>query len=468
MSGGKKYIATTDTDYRKSEWRAGNRAPFFCSRISDRPSVFNSGDFMLSDRYGYELTTTSQAARDAYVDGMDRYLAADVGVNDAFDRAIAADENFALPYVGKARNLQTFGDTAGAKAEIAKAQAINGLTSREQGQVRVLSLLIHGKSKEGFDAAKAHLADYPRDVQVAQTCLGVLSLIGLSGLPGREATNLAFAEMLHPHYGDDWWFQTLLAFAQMECGLLTPAERSIEIALEGNPRNANAAHYRSHLYYENGETDAGLDFLDTWWADYDRSGMMNCHIAWHVALWSLARGDIDRVWQVVDENVDPAKGGKPPVNVVSDMAAVLYRAELAGYEVAPDRWKQASEYAAKVYPKPGLAFVDVHAAVSHAMAGNSEALERIMCDARGPAADIVKPVAEAFGHIAAGNWQAASEALTIVLADHARVGGSRAQRDLFEYAMANALMKLGRSEEARRLLAIRRPNTVTQGVVVGV
>ena len=54
------------------------------------------------------------------------------------------------------------------------------------------------------------------------------------------------------------------------------------------------------------------------------------------------------------------------------------------------------------------------------------------------------------------------------MVDHARIGGSRAQRDLIEYAMVQALLKVGQRDEAQRMLAIRRPMTATADAVSGV
>jgi hypothetical protein len=42
------------------------------------------------------------------------------------------------------------------------------------------------------------------------------------------------------------------------------------------------------------------------------------------------------------------------------------------------------------------------------------------------------------------------------MADHARLGGSRAQRDLLDFAYANALLQAGHGDEARRVMAMRR------------
>ena len=51
---------------------------------------------MLTDRYDNALSTTSGAARDAYVDGVDRLISADAGAEEAFRRATEADPDFAL------------------------------------------------------------------------------------------------------------------------------------------------------------------------------------------------------------------------------------------------------------------------------------------------------------------------------------------------------------------------------------
>ena len=139
-----------------------------------------------------------------------------------------------------------------------------------------------------------------------------------------------------------------------------------------------------------------------------------------------------------------------------------------GVDIPSERWKTVCEYASKYFPKTGIAFGDVHAALAFAMAGDGAQLGRIISDAKGPAGDVVRDLAEAFGAIAQQNWAEAAVHLATAMSDHARIGGSKAQRDLIEFAMASTLLKQGRAEEARRLLAIRRPvvspNTVLEGM----
>lgn len=422
---------------------------------------------MLEDRYGNALSCASAAARDAYVDAVDHMLAGEDGVEAAFDRALAAEPGFALAHIGIARHRQIRGDAKGTAAPLAAARAARGLTVREAAQIELLGMLMEGRGAAAYPLIRAHLADHPRDALVAQTCVGVFGLIGFSGQPGREAEQLAFTASLAPHYGDDWFFLASHAWSEIETGRAADAERHIEAALAQRPRNANAAHYRSHLYYENGETGAGYDYIRDWLVAYPRGGLLHTHIHWHVALWALERGDEAALWRVFSEQVAPGAGAGPPLNVLTDSASLLYRAELAGLRVPEGAWAATSAYAAKMFPRPGLAFADVHAALAHAMAGEGEALERLIADAAGPAADLVSALGEAFRALAAERWAVAADHLTTAMRDHARIGGSRAQRDLLEFALAGALLRLGREEEARRLLALRRPLSTRPGAVKG-
>ncbi len=423
---------------------------------------------MLEDRYGNKLSTSSQAARDAYVEAVDGFLAADGGVEEAFQEAIDADENFALAHLGLARIRQMCAKTLMVAEPLAKARArVEHLNPREAGQVRALGLLLEGKGPEAYKAIHAHLKHYPRDVMVAQPCMGVFGLIGFSGQSGRESEQLAFTTCLAPHYGDDWWFLSQHAFAQLETGQTGPAERTIERSLSGNPRSANGAHIRSHLYYENGETEAGADYLDKWRRDYDKRGLLHCHISWHVALWAMASGDTTKMWDVIDADITPSGAFGPPINILTDLAAILYRAELAGLEVPAHRWLEVSDYALKCFPKPGIAFADIHAALAHALAGNTEALAKIIREAKGPAADLVGEFAQAFGAIAREDWDQAVSHFSIAMPDHARIGGSRAQRDLLEFAMAAAFLRQGHSNQARFMLSIRRPKSTHPHAIKG-
>ena len=231
---------------------------------------------MFKDRYGNPIGTASEAARDAYINGVDRLLAADTGTEQAFERAVAADDGFALGHAALARARQVSAKGAEAAASMARARTLaSGLSAREQGHIAMLDHLVAGDGRLAYKAALTHLAEYPRDALIAQPLTGVFGLIGFSGLAGREAEQLAFLNGLAPHYGDDWWFNIQFAFAQIEVGQADRATRTIEAARDGYPGSGNWAHIRSHIYYEIGETEAGLAYLREFARDYGRDGVLH-------------------------------------------------------------------------------------------------------------------------------------------------------------------------------------------------
>jgi len=415
----------------------------------------------MEDRYGNPISTGSAEAADAYCRGVDLFLSANHGAVDAFGQAVAHDPGFALAHAALARAHQAVGEVAEAREAIKGAVPLReAALPREAAHIDIMEHLIGGRGTQALDAIREHAKDHPRDAIAVQPAMGVFGLIGFSGLAGREQATLDFTTSLLPHYDGDWWFLAQHAFSQMETGDRTGAESNIERAMDMNPRNANGAHYRSHLYYENGQATDGYAYLDLWRQDYDPRGVLACHIAWHVALWALADGDTEKMWRVLDADIAPGGAWGPALNVLTDTAALLYRAEIAGVEVPAERWGQISRYASEHFPKPGVAFGDVHAALAHAMAGNDAALREIIEGASGPAGDVVRAFAEGFGAIAAQDWPRAAAHLEVAMKDHARIGGSRAQRDLVEYALANVLMRQGRAEEAEARLRRLRGETV--------
>jgi len=422
----------------------------------------------LDDRYDNALTTTAAAARDHYVTGVDHILAATHGAEDAFAASTAADPDFALGHVGAARAAMYAGDMAGAKAAIARAVALQPhVTPREAAHIDIFSTLLSGQVAQTRDRVLAHVAEYPRDVLAAQICTNIFGLIGFSGDPGREAAQLAYTAQLLPHYGEDWWLLSVHAQALCETGQVDPALAMMERSLDLNNANANAAHFKAHALYEHGAAEAGLAYLADWISGYDSRALLHGHLKWHEALWTLGMGDSAGMWAIMDGAIAPGASQSLPINVLTDSAALLYRAEIAGVPVDPARWRALSDYAAQAFPATGQSFADMHAALAHAMAGNGDRLAAYAQCSNGFAADLVRPVAVAWGAIARQDWATALASLTPIMADHARVGGSRAQRDLLEFTWVNVLLKLGRADEARRAILTRRAALATTAPIMG-
>lgn len=422
----------------------------------------------LDDRYGNAIGTSSTTARDRYVEGVDHVLAGTYGGSVSFSAAIEADPDFALAHVGLARALMYEGDMTGAQNAISRARSLADATSaREHEHIAAFEALLAGDVREARARVEAHVLTHPRDALVAQICTNVFGLIGFSGEIAREAELLAYTTSLLPYYGDDWWMMSMHALSLCETGAVTESLDLMERSLALNPSNANGSHFKAHAQYEAGNATSGLEFLTEWMEGYDPRSVIHGHLSWHMALWALELGDVERMWSILDSAIAPGRSHALPINVLTDTAALLYRAELAGVPVSPDRWKSLSDYAARFFPQTGQSFADMHAALCHAMAGEGDRLARYAEAGTGFAADLVRPVAQAWHAIAREDWRGALELLMPVMASHVRLGGSRAQRDLLEMTYLNVLIRLGLTDEARRTIATRRPVFARKAPVAG-
>jgi len=431
---------------------------------------------MLVDRYDLPASTNSAAARDAYVAGADLVLAAVPGAGGQLEQAIGADRQFALAHIALARLRFLEADVRAARDGAARAREwARSATARERSHVEAIALAIEGRPVDALAATRSHLVQFPQDAMVLAPATGVFGLVGFSGRQDREAELYDLLRNLAAHYGDDWWFNSAFAFAACECGHLDEAWTLIERSMAANPRNAHGAHIRVHVLYEMGEMAQALQFLDDWMPTYDRRGLMHCHLSWHVALCALALGRLERAWSIFRAGVRPGGAWGPPINVATDAPSFLWRYELAGQARPTDAWREVREYTQRCFPKAGLAFIDVHAALACIACGDADALDRLLGEiherlgaAKYPAGGVVVLIAQGLAAYAKSDWNAAIALLEQALPETVRIGGSRAQRDLVENTLLAAYLRADRPADAKALVGrriARRPEVCVAGFV---
>ena len=159
---------------------------------------------MLADRLGLSLSTSSAAARDAYVDASERALTFYPGALAAYDNAIAADPRFALAHAGKAQVLMREGNVAGARtALVAAVELTAGLTEREASHIAIFDLGSSGQTDAAIAAVNKHLTAWPCDALVISIAANPNGLIGGSGRFGQKHQIAELMDSVAPHYGDD-------------------------------------------------------------------------------------------------------------------------------------------------------------------------------------------------------------------------------------------------------------------------
>lgn len=417
-----------------------------------------TGIAVFRDRLGLPLTTASSAAADAYVEGLDRLLAYLPGADASFDRAAGADEAFVLPRLVQAFFLWGQGRTTDMDEALELALTLaQGVSRRERQQAEIMAAYLRG----GGDVPprmREHLADFPTDALVLHMALFTLSFEG-----SEEDPKGAIHELLSDlagSYGDDWWFSSVFAMSHQEQAQLEEARRLSQQALDGHPGAAGGAHSMSHVFYETGDQSGGLDFLEKWMTGYDKAAPFRGHLAWHVAIFELARGDVEAVERLFAEEIAPLRSGS--VSGLEDSSSLLWRQWIYGGSRQSLPWDELRELAEPVAANPVFSFHAAHAALVYAGSGDQaglaalvDALRRLGEQGHPIAGTVVAPLAEGVGAFAVNDHDRAVACLEPVQASLARIGGSHLQREVFEDTLLVAYIRSGRLDRASSLLQAR-------------
>jgi tetratricopeptide (TPR) repeat protein len=416
----------------------------------------------LSDRFGLPVSTHSTTAVEYYITGLDLILSGNIGAEAELAAALVEDEGFALAHAALATldaRLRRF-DEARGHAEQARKMA-EGTTRRERQHVEVIAAALTGSTPQAARLALEHLDDFPGYAVVMQQ---LMFLKFGSGRSDRSAQAVGLLERLEPAYGDEWSYCGTRSFHLHEIDRFDEARRFAELSLRGNPRNGNASHNMAHCFYETAGYEAGLDFLNGWIVDYHPQAPFYSHLNWHRALFELTQGRYNRAHQIYRETVREsalahAGGLGPPI---ADATSLLWRLDLYGRAVEAAEWAEVRDFAEDVIVSSGIAFQDAHAALA-LVATNDSATFSLLIDrvkkraAEGSAldAEITLPLIrglEAYGH---GAWSEVVGWIEPIHAQLVRLGGSRAQRMVFEETLLRAYLNAGRLEAAESLLRQR-------------
>jgi len=416
---------------------------------------------MLKDRYGLSLSTTSAAARDAYVEASDLALTFYPGAHEAYDRAIAADPRFALAHAGKAQVLMRQGDVAAARAALGAAKVVAAdLSDREASHVGFFDLVFAGRTEVAIASLYEHLTAWPRDALVVASAANPNGLIGGSGRTGQKHQIAVLMDSLAPHYDDDFWFMAYHAMALSEDGQLATARAKIERSVAANPNNAHGAHGFAHVCYESGDLEAGRTYLSSWLATYPRDGFFYGHLSWHLSLCEIQAGNWAQAMQQYENAIALDRHSGGPQQKISDGAAFLWRSEIAGRPRDATAWRRLHDYATTTLPRPGNGLADLHVVLTQAVMGNdarARQIEELARDGHYPSGFYLPALARGFAACERKDYGAAIEALAPLAGKNECIGGSRAQHDLIDFTLLKAYIDTSRLQDARHLLGVRRP-----------
>jgi tetratricopeptide (TPR) repeat protein len=258
----------------------------------------------------------------------------------------------------------------------------------------------------------------------------------------------------------------MLAFGLEECNQYPDAERTARRALELEAKDGWAVHAVAHVMEMQGRIDEGIEWLQSREQDWAPDNGFAFHNWWHLALFNLDKGDIDRVLHLYDTAVHP----EPAVFALAlvDATALLWRLALEGVDVG-DRWESvADNWESRLEVERGhYGFNDLHAMLAFVSAGRTAAAGRLQLElhatalegrasAAMTARDVALPLALGVRAFARQDFDAAVGHIEPTRDTAHRFGGSHAQRDLISLTLIEAARRAGRPRLARHVLAERQ------------
>ena len=424
---------------------------------------------MLIDAQGLGVTTDSPEV----IQAIDQFTAQllgygkDIGV---IVQALVSDSTAVTPNAHLAA-LYLFTEIAEAPLEAARylevAQAnLAKATEREQLYVGAIAAWADGEIDRALAYHEALATAYPRDLVSVQ--IGQYHYFNLGDSQGL----LKLIEKVLPANRENHFIHGMQAFGLEQCHRLDEAEIAGRRATEMNRQDPWAHHAVAHVLETQGRLDEGIAWMESLADTWETCGSFYTHNWWHVALYYLDKEDFSKVLQLYDRHIW-GRADQSYSQCHLDAISLLLRLELRGVgkpfsvsEGLCQRWQAIGTHLADRIHDHVLPLIDVQYIYALARSGQMQLAQEMLQSIHTYAktakpliqtvwAEVTLPTARGMLAHAQGNWSAAVADLGTAMPQLYKMGGSHAQRDLFEQVYLDALMRSNQHQRARLLLKKR-------------
>jgi tetratricopeptide (TPR) repeat protein len=317
-----------------------------------------------------------------------------------------------------------------------------------------LTAWLAGNPRGAIRAMEQIIGDNPMDAMAVKISHAIRFTLGdADGMRRSLARVVSVYTDGVPHAG---FIKGCYAFALEETEEYAEAEKMGRKAVELEPSDAWGRHAVAHVYEMTGRAEEGLSWLA------DQSQWAHCnnfayHMHWHVGLFQLELGRVSDALELYDNAIRNQK--TDDYRDIANAASLLRRIELEGLSVG-HRWEELANIAERRIDDRQLAFADLHYLIALLGAGrfsSAEQLVRGMLASGGDghngqvSAEIGAPLAAGLVAFQAGRMAEAAAFLAPLQPSIQRIGGSHAQRDIFQQIYLEALVRSGAPAAASTL-----------------
>ncbi|MFK7837740.1 MAG: tetratricopeptide repeat protein [Sulfitobacter sp.] len=359
--------------------------------------------------------------------------------------------------MGRAEMWQVAEDARTA-AHAARAQG--SVSAREEGWIAALDQWLADSPTGAIAALEKVLGDLPHDTLTAKVSHAIRFILGDAAGMRRSIERVLPAHCAnHPLRG---YLMGCHAFTLEETGEYAAAEIAGRAGLTYAPDDAWGLHAVAHVHDMRAEPAAGIRLIEDHKSAWDGSNNFRYHVWWHKALLHLDQGEQDTALALYDSQIRADQ--TDDYRDIANATSLLMRLELEGHDVGR-RWDELGALAENRIDDGCVVFADLHYQLALAGAAKGAAAEamttRFARDAR-QTGDMASRVADpgiaalsGLNAFAEGRYGDAFTQLAAARPKMQTIGGSHAQRDVFERMTIDAGLRAGHFDAAEQVLLER-------------
>ncbi|MDF1735985.1 MAG: tetratricopeptide repeat protein [Minwuia sp.] len=423
---------------------------------------------MFQDQWGNPVSAANSQAVEALDRTVMSYLGFRLDTGAHLKAALTADPEMPLGLIFSGFFFLLFCQpkmhVRGLAARDTARAVVEGSTvsARERHYMTALDSWADGDWERATSAFETILLDHPLD-PMALRLSHYLHFYTNGGRAMRlsSARVLPFWNMDQPGAG---YIQAIHAFGLEENGEYAAAETHARRAVEINPADLWGIHAGAHVMEMQGRHREGIGWISAQEQHWG-SGTNNFrfHVWWHRALYHLELGEHATVLDLYDREIR-AESTEEYLDITNG-TALLWRLEQEGCDVG-DRWRELADQSAARVTDHLLCFADVHYAMALGATDRTadanellEGMRHANVDETSSQGTVYRQVGialtEAIIDARQGRHDQVVDILLPLREQFALVGGSHAQRDIFERVLLESALAAGRAALARALSAER-------------
>jgi tetratricopeptide (TPR) repeat protein len=408
---------------------------------------------IIKDYRDYDVTGANSAALEGFENALATFQSWRVGTETHLERALLGAPEFTMAYVLKAYVYLCSRDPNRVRlARLAFAQ-VSAMATNHREKLHLAA--INATLDDNYELAKAILGvllrSYPRDVLALQVAHAFDYVTGdIERMADRVPSVLPAWSTESPGYHA---VLAMHAFSLVECADYPRAADVGRRALELNAFDARAYHALAHVYEMTGDLYTGIDWMQDRVNFWGSNTVVATHCWWHLALFLVARGEVDQALALYDSRV--RANHSLEVSDLIDASALLWRIELMTASVGA-RWKELALAWTRHISDGFCSFNDLHAMLALVGAQDWKGAETLegeliqrqhLITRHGEITRLIGlPACRAIILFGRGDYARCVELLSSLPPLAHRIGGSHAQRDVLYLTLMHAIQRLRRPQ----------------------